>query len=113
MGITQYLGKEVEVTIDRKKGSLHPEYGFVYPINYGYIKGTVSGDGKEIDAFILGVDELLDVFIGVCIAIVERLDDNDPKLIVVPAGKKYTCEEIEKEIYFQEKYFTHILIMYS
>ena len=33
----QFLGKEVEIIIDRKRGSKHPEFGFVYEVNYGYI----------------------------------------------------------------------------
>ncbi len=111
MDIKSYLGKNVEVTVDRKLGSKHPEYGYIYPINYGFLKGTVSGDGKEIDAFIIGINNPLDTFRGACIAIVLRLDDDDPKLIVAPKGKKYTQEEIEKQIEFQEKYFTHKLIM--
>ena len=38
----QFLGKEVEIIIDRKRGSKHPEFGFVYETNYGYIPGAVS-----------------------------------------------------------------------
>ena len=51
---TDYLGKEVRVTIDRKLGSKHPKHGFMYMINYGFIPNTVSGDGKELDAYYLG-----------------------------------------------------------
>lgn len=25
-------------------GSKHPKHGFIYPINYGYVPNTVSGD---------------------------------------------------------------------
>ena len=41
----EYLGKELNIVIDRELGSKHPEYGFIYPVNYGYVPGTVSGDG--------------------------------------------------------------------
>jgi inorganic pyrophosphatase len=39
-----------EIVIDRPKGSAHPRYAsIVYPLDYGYLKGTSSGDGREID----------------------------------------------------------------
>lgn len=50
-----FLGKEVVVKTDREMGSKHPKHGFIYPLNYGYIPNTVSGDGEELDAYIIGV----------------------------------------------------------
>lgn len=35
MDFKYYLQKEVTIKIDRKIGSKHPKWGFVYPINYG------------------------------------------------------------------------------
>jgi inorganic pyrophosphatase len=41
-----------EVVIDRPKGSKHPKYSdFIYPLDYGYLKGTQSTDGAEIDVW--------------------------------------------------------------
>lgn len=40
--------------MDRPLGTKHPKHGWEYPVNYGYIPGTVSGDGEELDAYILG-----------------------------------------------------------
>ncbi|MFT4604923.1 MAG: inorganic pyrophosphatase [Rhodothermales bacterium] len=41
------------VTIDRPRYSVHPAHeSIVYPIDYGYINGTVSSDGEEIDVFL-------------------------------------------------------------
>jgi inorganic pyrophosphatase len=38
------------IVIDRPKGSAHPRYPDMrYPLDYGYLKGTSSGDGMEID----------------------------------------------------------------
>lgn len=37
MNNLEYLGKIVNVKMDRKLGSVHPKHGFVYPVNYGYI----------------------------------------------------------------------------
>ncbi len=49
-----YLGKKIKVKMDRPLGSKHPKYDLIYPINYGYIEGTESGDAEEIDAYVLG-----------------------------------------------------------
>ena len=54
-----YLNKEVLVKVDRKLGDKHPNFDFIYPINYGYIPNTLSKDSEEIDAYILGVFFLL------------------------------------------------------
>lgn len=106
----QYIGKKVNIVIDRPKGSKHPKHGFVYEVNYGYVPNTVSGDGEELDAYVLGVDEPLNSFEGICIAIIHRTNDDDDKLIVVPEGIILSNEEIEKQTLFQEKWFEHVLI---
>ena len=82
----------------------------MYLINYGYIPNTISGDGEELDAYVLGVFDPIDNFRGKCIAVVQRLDDNDDKLIVVPEGKTYTNEQIDSLIEFQERFFKHIIL---
>ena len=58
----EYLGKIVEVKLDRVMGSKHPKHGFIYPVNYGYIPNTISGDGEELDAYVLGVFEPVENF---------------------------------------------------
>ena len=73
----KYLEKTLEVKIDRPFGSKHPKHGFIYPVNYGYVPNTISGDGEELDCYVLGVFEPLETFRGKCIAIIHRLDDND------------------------------------
>lgn len=106
----KYLGKEVEVVMDRPLGSNHPKHGFTYEVNYGYIPGTKAPDGEEIDAYVLGTDKPLEKFTGKVIAIVHRLDDDDDKLVVVPAGRGFTDEEILKQTNFQEKFFKPTII---
>lgn len=101
----EYLGKIVDVNIDRTMGSKHPKHGFIYPVNYGYIPNTVSGDGEELDAYVLGVFEPLEIFKGKVIAIIQRINDNDDKLIVVPKNKNYTNEQIRALTEFQEQWF--------
>ena len=53
MDSKEYIGKIVDLVIDRTFGSKHPKHGFIYPVNYGYVPGTVSGDGEELDAYLL------------------------------------------------------------
>lgn len=100
-----YLNKEVKVVIDRTLGSKHPKHGFVYEVNYGYIEGVIAPDGEELDVYLLGVSEPVKEYIGVCIAIAHRKDNDDDKLIVVPKSVNITNEEILKLINFQEKWF--------
>ena len=46
------LVKEHELIIDRPRGSAHPRYpDFVYPLDYGYLRGTASSDGGGIDVW--------------------------------------------------------------
>jgi len=60
MGLSQhfwaYLEKLVstsEVVLDRPSGSQHPRYpAIVYPLDYGYLKNTRSGDGDGTDVWV-------------------------------------------------------------
>ncbi len=106
----KYLGENLKIKIDRPFGTKHPEHGFIYPVNYGYVPGTVSGDGEELDAYLLGVFKPVEEFEGKCIAIIHRTNDNDDKLIIVPEGKDYSNDAIEALVEFQEQYFEHIII---
>lgn len=110
MNITGYLGKKVDVAIDRPLGSKHPKHGFVYEVNYGYVPNTKSPDGEEIDAYVLGLNKPVDKTSGICIAVIRRTNDNDDKLVVTPNGEDFSDEEIEKSIRFQEKWFKHIIL---
>lgn len=106
----KYIGKTINVKIDRPLGSKHPKHGFEYEVNYGYIPNTISGDGEELDCYILGVEVPLEEFEGECIAIIHRTNDNDDKLIIVPKGKVFLDKEIRELTNFQEKYFESKII---
>ncbi len=110
MDSKNYLGKIIKIKIDRPFGTKHPKHGFIYPVNYGYVPDTISGDGEELDAYLLGVFEPVDEYIGECIAIIHRTNDNDDKLVVVPQGKNYSDDAINALTEFQEQYFKHIII---
>ena len=84
--------------------------GFYISIKLGYISNTVSGDGEELDAYIIGVFEPIKEYDGKCIAEIHRLDDDDDKLIIAPEGKIYNKEQIEALVEFQERFFGHEII---
>lgn len=101
----KFLGKEVEVTIDRPLGSKHPKHNFIYEANYGFIKGVKASDGGDLDSYFLGVKKSLQKEKGTCIAIAHRRDNDDDKLVVVPKEITMTDNEIMSAIHFQEQWF--------
>lgn len=105
-----YLGKTVSIKIDRSLGSRHPKHGFMYMLNYGYIPNTISGDGEELDAYLIGEFEPAEQSNGKVIAIIHRTNDDDDKLIVSKEGKDYSDDAIKALTEFQEKYFKSVII---
>ena len=108
----EFLDKIVDVIIDKPLGSKHSEKypNHIYPVNYGYVPNTISGDNEELDCYILGIFEPLETFKGKCIAIIHRTNDNDDKLIVVPEGRNYSNREIRALTEFQERFFESKII---
>ena len=114
MNSIEYLNKIIKVKIDRPIGSSHPNYpNHIYLVNYGYIPNTVSGDGEELDCYILGEYKPLKEYKGKCIAIIHRLNDDDDKLIIVPENKTFTNSEIRLLTDFQEKFYKSEIIRSS
>ena len=110
MDIKEYLNKEVNVIVDRPLATKHPKHGFIYMLNYGYVPGTISGDGEEIDAYLLGEFESVTSSKGKVIAIIHRTNDNDDKLVVSVNGKNYSDDAIRALTEFQERYFKSVII---
>ena len=106
---TEYLNKKVFVKIDRPLGSKHPKHGFVYPVNYGFIPNTISGDGEELDAYVIGEFEPMENFNGIVKAIIHRTNDDD-KLVVMAEDKDYSDEQIRALTEFQERFFISEII---
>ena len=107
---TSYLEKIVDVEIDRPLGSKHPKHGFIYTVNYGFVPNTTSGDGEEIDCYVLGIFEPIERFTGKCIAVIHRTNDNDDKLIIVPENTNFSDEQIRALTAFQEHFFESKII---
>jgi len=102
---SSFLGKFVDVKIDQPMGSKHPKHNYYFSINYGFIPNTLTPDDGEVDAYILGVFKPIDTFHGQCIAVIQRTDDEDDKLIVVPENVSFTDEQIKAITDFQERFF--------
>ena len=87
------LVSESEIIIDRPKGSAHPRYPeFLYPLDYGYLRGTSSMDGGGIDVW-RGSGAAANPDAVMCIVdLVKR--DSEIKLLI-------GCTEKEKELVFQ------------
>lgn len=101
----EYLGRIVEVVVDRPLGTRHPVHRFFYPINYGYIPGTISGDNEEIDVYIIGEFEPLEKYTGSVIAVIKRTNDNEDKLVVCKEIGKYNKFQVQALVEFQERFF--------
>lgn len=105
--IRTYLGKTVDIIVDRPVGHTHVTKGITlhYTINYGYLPGITGGDGEEQDVYILGVDTPIKTFRGRIIGAIRRTDDNEDKLIAAPEGMAFSAGEILSATHFVEKYF--------
>lgn len=110
MDIKEYIGKEVEIKIDRQLGTVHPKWGFVYLTNYGYVPNTISGDGEELDAYLIGEFKPVESYIGKCIGIIHRTNDDDDKLVITAKDKDYTDDQIRALTEYQEQFFKSEII---
>lgn len=110
MDSKEFLNKIITVKIDRPLGSKHPKHNYIYPLNYGFVPNTISGDNEEIDCYVLGIHDPVDTFTGKCIAIIHRLNDDDDKLIITLEDKNFTDSEIRVLTDFQEKFFKSEII---
>ena len=95
-----------EIVIDRPKESAHPKFkDFIYPADYGYLKGTKSMDGNNIDIFV-GTRKSKDLNAVICnVDILKK--DSEIKLLIA-----CTEEDIIKifECLNASKYMKSILI---
>ena len=105
-----FIGKEVNIVIDRALGTKHPKHDFIYTVNYGYVPNVISGAGEELDAYLLGVFDPVENYKGKCIAVIHRINDDNDKIIVVPEGVNYTDDQIKALTEFQERFFESVII---
>lgn len=112
--VKSYLGKTVNIKIDRPIGSMHPKHPeLIYPINYGYIPNVFGGDGEELDVYLLGVDVPVEEYTARIIGIVHRRSDVEDKLVAAPEGLNFNQNKILQAVHFQEQYYESEIEIYS
>ena len=79
-------------------------------LNYGCIPNTISGNGEELDAYLINEFEPVTKGKGKVIAIIHRTNDDDDKLIVSKDGKYYSDDAIKVLSEFQKRYFESVII---
>lgn len=87
----RWVGRHVEIVIDRPKGTSHPRYpDSIYPVDYGYLRDTASMDGSGIDVWVgtglCGIDAII------CVAELVK-GDSEIKILI-------DCTEEEKRLIF-------------
>lgn len=81
-----------EVVIDRPRGSAHPRYPeMIYPVDYGYLKGSTSMDGQGIDVWRGSGEKRIDAIICT-VDLLKR--DSEIKLLL-------GCTEEEKQLIYE------------
>ena len=104
--VKSYLGKTVSIKIDRPIGSVHPKYpDLVYPVNYGSIPNAFSGNGKELEVYLLGVSVPVEEYTARIIGIVHRHNDAEDKLVAAPHGFHFDQQTVSAAVHFQEQYY--------
>lgn len=69
------------IVIDRPKWSTHPRYpSIVYPLDYGFLEGTTSGDGNEIDVWVGSLPGTRAVGVAVTVDLEKR--DSEIKILL-------------------------------
>ncbi|MBN3945302.1 MAG: inorganic diphosphatase [Nostoc sp.] len=80
--------------IDRPKGTSHPRYPyFVYPLDYGYLENTSSGDGDDIDVWIGSLSSQT-VTAVICSVDLEKRDTEIKILLGCTSGESRTIFDI-------------------
>ena len=67
--------------IDRPRGTPHPRYpDLVYPLDYGYLEGTLSADGGGIDVWVGGLADKRVTAVVCTVDTVKR--DSEMKILI-------------------------------
>ena len=94
------------VIIDRPKGSSHPRYPTViYPLDYGYLENTTSGDGSGIDVWLGSLNTVMNsegtqTLTGILCTFDRLKRDAEIKLLIgCSAEDIYIIRDFHKEMY--------------
>jgi inorganic pyrophosphatase len=94
-----------EIVIDRPRNSVHPRYGdLVYPLDYGYLAGTMASDGGGIDIWVGTAEH--PVVVGMICTFDLLKYEMEIKIL-------YGCDEAEIEAverFFEQTLMGHLLV---
>ena len=80
------------IVIDRPKGSPHPRYpDVIYPLDYGYLEGTTSGDGDGTDVWLGSLSTIDKTLTGILCTFDTLKRDIEIKLLI-------GCTEVDLQI---------------
>ena len=106
-----HVGRTAHITVDRPAHSAHPAHpDMIYPVNYGFVPGTLAPDGEPIDAYLLGVSEPIAGCDARIAAVIRRKDDAEDKLVAA-VGAEPTRDGIITAVDFCERYFDIEILM--
>ena len=101
-----WLGKQIEVIVDRPRGTQHPKWpNLIYPIDYGYLPGTIGGDGDPIDVYLLEPYSHDLEGKATVVGIIDRYDDDEFKLVASIIQLHTSVVDIFEAVEFVEQYF--------
>jgi len=96
------LVADSEIVIDRSKGSAHPRYpDFIYPLDYGYLKGTTAMDGDGVDVW-RGSNFIGELDAIMCIVDLVKRDSEIKLLIGCTEDEKAQVYQVHNETEFMK-----------
>lgn len=102
----EWLGKTVSVTVEHAFGSLHPLYPDAeYEMNAGYVEEVMKKYGEFQDAYVYDVDEPVDDFRGVVIAIIYRKNMLRSCWVVARSGQLIDHMKVKQAAAFIEQHY--------
>jgi inorganic pyrophosphatase len=83
----EHLVRTRGVTLDRPRHAPHPQYpDIIYPLDYGYVEGTLGTDGEGLDVFVGTADGTgaspATGLVGLLLTTDHRRGDREVKLLV-------------------------------
>ena len=104
--LEQLIDSEITVHVDKPIG--YTQNSIVFTQNHGYVEIT-NDTGDYVKAYVLGINKSLNRFKGKVIAVIIRRENLEGILVV--SNRKYSKNEIEELVKFQEERFKHKIIL--
>ncbi len=103
---TEWLGKTVTVTIERPYGSFDLRHEGISEMNSGYVKEDISFEDHDfLDAYVFGLEEPLESFTGVVVAVIYRKEAANIRLVVARSGETIQHEAVIQKLGYTEQYY--------